>query len=126
MRSTSKQTMQVCAAAGLLHPVAQRQGAGDNKSRGMLAFCMMLVKWGVCSVVVLSMLIVGHTHIDIDQFFSIPAKHMNSIAIAGQTPLLRTPQEAMDCWRAAFKHISPPDFEVLHQVFDYMGHFGMG
>ena len=75
-------------------------------------------------MVVLSMLIVGHTHIDIDQFFSIPAKHMNSIA--GQTPLLRTPQEAMDCWRAAFKHISPPDFEVLHQVFDYMGHFGIG
>ena len=100
---------------------------GDNKSRGMLAFCMMLVKQKVAREVCLSMLICGHTHCDIDQvrppphwaaiastpttgaclqWFSIPARHYKMVA--SLLPTLQTPQQMIDEWLKAFKHIDPP------------------
>jgi hypothetical protein len=43
---------------------------GENKNQWVLAFCAWLVKIGLFHEVVLSFLPVGHTHEDIDQFFS--------------------------------------------------------
>jgi hypothetical protein len=101
----------------------QGDNAGDNKSRGMMAFCMWLVKMGVCKELTLSMLICGHTHIDIDQWFSIPARMYKMIA--GTTPILATPQETVDVWTAAFKHISPPELFWIHAMYDYKAYFGV-
>ena len=44
---------------------------GANKNKWILAFADMLVRKGVFKEVVLSFLMVGHTHEDIDQLFSI-------------------------------------------------------
>ena len=101
----------------------QADNAGDNKSRGMMAFCLWLVKQSVAKEVHLCMLICGHTHIDIDQWFSIPARQYKMIA--GTTPILATPQEMVEQWVAAFKHIQPPEIQWIHAMYDYKGYFGV-
>jgi hypothetical protein len=42
----------------------------QNKGRFLFAYCQLLVKWNVFKRVYISFLPVGHTHEDIDQFFS--------------------------------------------------------
>lgn len=100
----------------------QGDNAGDNKSRGMLAFCMLLVKEKVAETVYLRMLICGHTHVRIDQVFSIPSKHYRSIA--NQMPVLQTPEAMIDSWVDAFKTIAPPDMIFIHWMFDIKAYFG--
>ena len=52
----------------------QLDNASDNKSKALLAFCDGLVEQGVFKKVKLSFLLVGHTHEDIDQYFSVIAR----------------------------------------------------
>ena len=49
----------------------QLDNASDNKSRQFLAFVAYLVEMRVFQLVKLSYLLVGHTHEDVDQYFSI-------------------------------------------------------
>ena len=96
--------------------------AGDNKNRHMFAFCMLLVKQDVTKKVVLSMLIVGHTHIDIDQKFSIPALYMRKLARS--KPCLATPEKCINEWLNAFGGTSPsPSIEFIHAVRDIKSYF---
>ena len=57
----------------------QLDNASDNKSYSILAFCSYLVERGVFGEIVLSYLMVGHTHEDIDQFFSVISQHFSSL-----------------------------------------------
>ncbi|KAL3680706.1 hypothetical protein R1sor_023662 [Riccia sorocarpa] len=44
--------------------------AKDNKNWAMMAFCSELVAIGCCKMITMSFLVVGHTHEDVDAFFS--------------------------------------------------------
>ncbi|KAL3702379.1 hypothetical protein R1sor_020401 [Riccia sorocarpa] len=44
--------------------------AKDNKNWAMMAFCSELVATGCCKMITMSFLVVGHTHEDVDAFFS--------------------------------------------------------
>ncbi|KAL3679352.1 hypothetical protein R1sor_022308 [Riccia sorocarpa] len=44
--------------------------AKDNKNLAMMAFCSELVGRGCCKMITMSFLVVGHTHEDVDAFFS--------------------------------------------------------
>ncbi|KAL3692157.1 hypothetical protein R1sor_005808 [Riccia sorocarpa] len=44
--------------------------AKDNKNWAMMAFCSELVARGCCKMITMSFLVVGHTHEDVDVFFS--------------------------------------------------------
>ncbi|KAL3697195.1 hypothetical protein R1sor_011271 [Riccia sorocarpa] len=44
--------------------------AKDNKIWAMIAFCSELVARGCCKMITMSFLVVGHTHEDVDVFFS--------------------------------------------------------
>ena len=57
----------------------QADNASDNKCWAMLAFLGMLVHHGYTKDIFLSFLMVGHTHEDIDQLFSVIARHFRSI-----------------------------------------------
>ena len=50
--------------------------SGANKNRFMFAFSHLLISRGVFEEVVLSFLMVGHTHEDIDQLFSVISYHL--------------------------------------------------
>lgn len=54
----------------------QADNASDNKNYAMLAFLACLVQHDYCHEVQLSFLLVGHTHEDIDQFFSVLTRHL--------------------------------------------------
>ncbi|KAL3678812.1 hypothetical protein R1sor_021768 [Riccia sorocarpa] len=44
--------------------------AKDNKNWAMMAFCSELVARGCCKMITMSFLVVGHSHEDVDVFFS--------------------------------------------------------
>ncbi|KAL3696277.1 hypothetical protein R1sor_010353 [Riccia sorocarpa] len=44
--------------------------AKDNKNWAMMAFCSELVARGCCKMITMSFLVIGHTHEDVDAFFS--------------------------------------------------------
>ncbi|KAL3675577.1 hypothetical protein R1sor_025525 [Riccia sorocarpa] len=44
--------------------------AKDNKNWAMMAFCNELIARGCCKTITMSFLLVGHTHEDVDAFFS--------------------------------------------------------
>ncbi|KAL3697613.1 hypothetical protein R1sor_011689 [Riccia sorocarpa] len=44
--------------------------AKDNKNWAVMAFCSELVARGCCKTITMSFLVVGHTHEDVDAFFS--------------------------------------------------------
>ena len=72
--SLAKVLGDVRSRKGLLPPVLRIQAdncGGENKNKYMFAYCASLVALGYFREVFLSFLIVGHTHEDIDQQFSI-------------------------------------------------------
>ena len=63
---------------GVLPPVLylQLDNASDNKSKAMIAFCHCLVARGIFRKLKTGFLLVGHTHEDIDQYFSVIARKL--------------------------------------------------
>ena len=57
----------------------QADNASDNKCWTLLLFFAMLVHHGYTEEVFLSFLIVGHTHEDIDQLFSVLSRFLKRI-----------------------------------------------
>ena len=55
--------------------------SGSNKNKYMLAFASTLVDQGVFEEVVFSFLMVGHTHEDVDQLFSLMSKQLKKYDI---------------------------------------------
>jgi hypothetical protein len=65
----------------------QGDNASDNKCWAVLLFLGMLVYHKYTNIVYFSFLLVGHTHEDIDQLFSIISRHFKSLPpLEGKTP----------------------------------------
>ena len=101
----------------------QADNASDNKCWAMLAFLGTLVLHGYTNHVYLSFLLVGHTHEDIDQRFSIIARHFRSIdkvttpqqfeaelaqALQAQAPVLGRVRAVLDWTSWLNPHIVSP------------------
>jgi hypothetical protein len=69
----------------------------DMKSKQFLAFCASLVERGVFQKVKLSYLVVGHTHEDIDQYFSVISRFIKHIL-----KTIMCPSEFVAALRSAF------------------------
>lgn len=59
----------------------QVDNCGENKNRTMFAYLAHLVKENIFWKIKVGFLMVGHTHEDIDQFFSVIAKHLKKMHI---------------------------------------------
>lgn len=59
----------------------QLDNASDNKNNYVLSYLATLVEAGVFSNIYVSFLPVGHTHADIDQYFSVIARSANICAL---------------------------------------------
>tara|TARA_B110001452_G_scaffold156267_1_gene130110 strand:- start:498 stop:2438 length:1941 start_codon:yes stop_codon:yes gene_type:complete len=110
----------------------QADNASDNKCWAMLAFLGMLVHHGYTKDIFLSFLMVGHTHEDIDQLFSVIARHFRSIeqittpsqfevelqeALALQEPVLEPIKAVLDWASWLEPHIvSPRPVGIQHAV----------
>lgn len=92
--------------------------AADNKNRWMLGFLGLLVKQAKFADVYASMLIVGHTHEDIDAEFSIGSRY-----IYKDTGIIRTPFHFWETLREAYRH-RVATFEPLVTVLDWIHWFG--
>ena len=57
----------------------QGDNASDNKNWALVAFFGMLIYHGYTQEVYFSFLLVGHTHEDIDQLFSVISRYMKSL-----------------------------------------------
>ena len=90
----------------------QADNASDNKCWAMLAFLGMLVFHGYTNDVYLSFLLVGHTHEDIDQRFSIIARHFRSI------DRVTTPQQ-FEAELAQALHAQAPVLSKVRAVLDW-------
>ena len=64
----------------------QAENASDNKNFAMIGFLAALVQHDYCNEVQLSFLLVGHTHEDTDQFFSVLTRHLVRLGV------VKTPQ----------------------------------
>ena len=97
---------------------AQFDSAGDNKNQWMLAFFGYLVKEGKFREVFANMLIVGHTHEDVDAEFSIGSRY-----IYKETVNIKTPQHFWQTLKEAYANRSAV-FEMLEAVLDWSWWFG--
>ena len=61
------------------HISVQMDNASDNKAFAVLSFAAHLVEAGVCDTVELNFLMVGHTHEDIDQLFSVISRRFKRL-----------------------------------------------
>ena len=59
----------------------QVDNCGKNKNKTMFSFLTDLVRRGIFSKVKAGFLMVGHTHEDIDQFFSVISKHLKQLHV---------------------------------------------
>ena len=57
----------------------QADNASDNKCWAMIAFLAMLVFYDYTADIYLSFLLVGHTHEDIDQMFSVISRFFKTL-----------------------------------------------
>ena len=61
--------------------VQMDNAVGDNKNKFVFGFFSTMVVKGIFDTIVVSFLLVGHTHEDIDQLFSQLAAHLKSIGV---------------------------------------------
>ncbi|KAL9956144.1 hypothetical protein ACROYT_G037583 [Oculina patagonica] len=81
----------------------------ECKNRYILGFCSLLVEKGIFKEVRLSFLMVGHTHEDVDQFFSRISRRLHKKDSMTLPALVRNIHKA---------HTPAPDVHVLKYVFD--------
>jgi hypothetical protein len=92
----------------------QGDNASDNKCWTLLLFFAMLVYHGYTNDVYFSFLLVGHTHEDIDQLFSILSRFLKGIG------RVVDPLQFDADLKAAMKE-RPACFEHISSVFDWIG-----
>jgi hypothetical protein len=91
----------------------QIDGAGDNVSKDTFAMCQLLVARGLFQKVVLSRLLVGHTHEDIDAMFGM-------IWTAFREAHIHTPTEFKSKFLKEFEnHPIPVSLDDVFAVPDY-------
>jgi hypothetical protein len=99
---------------------AQMDRAGDNLNYTMLGFFGVLVMWGMVGEVFLSMLMVSHTHEDVDQTFSVGARYMYKAL-----GMLLSIVDFFAAMREAYKGLSATHTTVL-SVLDWKWWLGTG
>ncbi|KAL3681281.1 hypothetical protein R1sor_024237 [Riccia sorocarpa] len=87
--------------------------AKDNKNWTMMAFCSELVARGCCKMITMSFLVVGHTHEDVDAFFS----KVNATQVGKDI-------ESLPHFLAVFYHAQSSKAypRVIQEVADYKEH----
>ena len=86
---------------------------GSNKNKFVFGLCNLLVHFHSFESVTVSFLIVGHTHEDLDQIFSIISRHLHTLN-------LDTADDFMDAVLDALKnHYLPSFIEQVYQQFEY-------
>ena len=90
----------------------QVDGAPDNKCRAMFMYAEYLVRCGVFDVVIISFLIVGHTHNCVDQTFSEITFELRKRCVKQLTDLV-------SAYNDAYKLEKPKCVEVVRSVGDY-------
>ena len=92
----------------------QADNASDNKNFAMIGFLAALVLHGYCHEIHLSFLLVGHTHEDIDQFFSVLTRHVAKLGV------VKTPQAFQaEIQKAAAGKGRKVDASMVHAVPDW-------
>ncbi|KAL3685593.1 hypothetical protein R1sor_003615 [Riccia sorocarpa] len=87
--------------------------AKDNKNWAMMTFCSELVARGCCMTITMSFLVVGHTHEDVDAFFS----KVN--AAQGGKDIESLPHFRAEVYHAQSSKAYP---RVIQEVADYKQH----
>ncbi|KAL3702139.1 hypothetical protein R1sor_020161 [Riccia sorocarpa] len=87
--------------------------AKDNKNWAMMTFCSELVARGCCRTITMSFLVVGHTHEDVDAFFS----KVN--AAQGGKDIESLPHFLAEVYHAQSSKAYP---RVIQEVADYKQH----
>jgi hypothetical protein len=91
----------------------QVDGASDNKATVMFCYCCYLVKLGFSDLVVVSFLLVGHTHFDVDQRFA-------PITFQLRRACIKTIEDLIAEYWAAYQPESQPlKIEKVEAVGDY-------
>lgn len=90
---------------------------GDNKNKYLLFLAAWLVVTKQVDEVEIAMLMVGHTHEDIDQFFSIPSKFFRGLP----DQLVRDIREFFEYCKKSMKSGQHLKMDYLHACFDYKG-----
>lgn len=93
----------------------QADNASDNKCWAVILFFGMLVHHGYTNEVFFSFLLVGHTHEDIDQIFSILSKAFKN------AKSVMTPREFEEFIRETLRD-RPHVYETMHSVVDWTTH----
>ena len=89
----------------------------ENKNRWMIAFIVWLVEIGWFVEVMLSMLPVGHTHIDVDQMFSTFSKYLDKHSVEW---LYDLPSKIGDAYKS---QQTRPSASFLPVVYNWSGFF---
>lgn len=99
---------------GQLPPVLylQLDNCGVNKNRWLLALLALLVEKGIFQKIKLSFLMVGHTHADIDQFFSCVSRKLKHLDTVHTLPQLHA--AIVGCMDKV-----KPVVEHLYDICDY-------
>lgn len=102
----------------------QADSAGDNKSQWLICWLAWLVHSGYVAEVYLSFLVVGHTHEDVDQMFSIGSKFLfrSTELIFTLRGFLEALHEAYSSWDATFTQVAT----VLDWKLWFGAHSGYG
>ena len=96
----------------------QADSAGDNKSQWMLCWLAWLVAEGYVAEVFLSFLVVGHTHEDVDQTFSLGARYLYK-----SSAMILTYQAFMAALSIAYAALDAVFVEIV-TVLDWKMWFG--
>ena len=92
----------------------QLDAAPDNKNNAVFCFAEWLVQLGVAKLIKITFLIVGHTHIDIDQKFVAITYQMRRSTVISVNDLI------VNCWEAYRDEAQMPDsIEVISVVSDW-------
>jgi hypothetical protein len=107
-------------AGGHLPPIlyVQADSAGDNKSQWIICWFAWLVQEGYVSEVILSFLVVGHTHEDVDQTFSLGSKFLYKNAA-----MIFTYDGFVSALSSAY-HVLDATFDEVKSVLDWKAWFG--
>jgi len=88
--------------------MVQMDNASDNKAKVVMAFAAQLVEAGIFEEIELNFLIVGHTHEDIDQYFSVISRYFKHLVYNFEVSTVFTYEDFQRAVMDAFKQEHKP------------------
>lgn len=109
---------------GKLH--LQLDNASDNKSKAFFGFAAQLIEEGVFDEVNMNFLIVGHTHEDVDQYFSVISQHLRSLMYHNASDLVISFEDFQRQLRSAFSETNKPQcVELILACHDFVSFYNI-